>query len=136
MVEPIADLIGRYLLAAAEYAAQWEGRLVPAGTVGVRRANRAADDLRKTAQEIACAGESAIRTFGRLLDEPRNRVRIWAAYHVLDLMTAPPDVVTKAFAVLEDVASGDDLEAMGARSRLPELRLAFGLDPTSGETKT
>lgn len=97
------ELIRGYLLAAAEH---WEpqGRLERPGLVA--RANRSADEMRRLATEIATAGAAAVRDFSRLLDDGRNGVQEWAAFHILELMDAPSDVVDQAFEVLETRAKG------------------------------
>jgi hypothetical protein len=117
------ELIRRYLLAAAEHW-QEQGRLESRDAV--TRANRAADDMRRLADEIARADTAAVRAFGQLLDEPRNGVQTWAAFHVLELMNAPPDVVDHAFEVLETLAEGDGVDALATRMRLKALWSQFG----------
>ena len=117
-------LIGRYLLATAEHF----GSRVEAGErrAVVHAGNRAADELRRLAVEIGTNEPVAVRAFGRLLDEPRNEVNAWAAFHLLEVMTAPVDLVDRAFGVLESIAHGDGPTALGTRMRLKELRAQFG----------
>jgi hypothetical protein len=119
----IDDLLGRYLLAAAEHA-----QLVSSGggQPRTRAVNRAADELRRLASIIGSGGPDSIRSFSSLLDETRNDVRIWAAFHALEVMQSPPDVVDRAFCVLEERANGDGVNALGTRMRLNELRAQFG----------
>jgi hypothetical protein len=119
----IDDLLGRYLLVAAEHAQL----LSSGGGQQVTHAvNRAADELRRLASVIGSGGPDSIRSFSSLLDETRNDVRIWAAFHVLEVMPSPPDVVDRAFGVLEERANGDSVNALGTRWRLNELRGQFG----------
>jgi hypothetical protein len=118
------ELINRYLLAAAEH---WESfKAHGLDRSAVRRGNQAADDMRRLATEIGAAGSAAMQAFGRLLDEPRNGVQGWAAFHVLEVMQAPADLVDRALRVLEMIASSDGLHALGTRSRLKELRSQYG----------
>jgi hypothetical protein len=117
------ELIRTYLLAAAEHW-QAQGELEKPGVVN--RANRAADEMRRIATEIATAGAAAVRDFSRLLDESRNGVQGWAAIHILELMDAPSDVVDQAFEVLDRIANGTGVAALGTRMRLKELRSKFG----------
>jgi hypothetical protein len=120
----IDQLINRYLLAAAEWSeAQerlgWEQS-------AVELSNRAADEMRHLATEVGAAGAPAVRTFSQLLDEARNGVQSWAAFHVLEVMKPPPDIVERAFAVLESLAPGEGITAVGTRMRLHELRAQYG----------
>ena len=117
------ELIRTYLLAAAEHW-QAQGELGQPG-VGAR-ANRAADEMRRLATEIAKEGAAAVQDFSRLLDDARNGVQEWAAFHILELMDAPPGVVDRAFEVLETRATGEGVNALGIRMRLKELRSQFG----------
>jgi hypothetical protein len=120
----INELINRYLLAAAEWS-EAQKRLGRAQSA-VKLGNRAADEMRHLATEVGVAGSSAVRTFSQLLDEPRNGVQSWAAFHVLEVMQPPPDVVERAFAVLESLARGEGITAVGTRIRLHELRAQYG----------
>jgi hypothetical protein len=117
------DLIGAYRLAAAEHS-QAQSRLERPGVVA--QANRAADNMRRLATEIATAGSAAVRDFSRLLEDGQSGVQEWAAFHVLELMDAPSDVVDRAFEVLETRAKGEGVSALGIRMRLKELRSQFG----------
>jgi hypothetical protein len=117
------ELIRRYLLAAADH---WQEQYRLESRDAVSRANRAADDMRRLAGEIARADLAAVRAFSQLLDEPRNGVQIWAAFHILELMDAPPDVVDHAFEVLQTCANGNGADALGTRMRLKALRAQFG----------
>jgi len=119
----IADLLGRDLLAAAEHA-----QLVSSGggQPGTRAVNRAADELRRLASIIGSGGPNSIRSFSALLDETRNESVFWAAFHALEVMQSPPDVVDRAFRVLEERANSDSMNAVGTRMRLKELRAQFG----------
>ena len=119
----IDDLIGQYLLAAAEH---WSAQAHLGSRSALRRGNNAADELRRLATEIGSGGPEAIRAFCRLLDDPRDGVCGWAAFHTLEVMNAPPDVVDRAFEVLSVIAKGDGMTALGTRMRLQELRLQFG----------
>jgi len=119
----VDDLIGQYLLAAAEH---WAAQADLGFRSALRRGNKAADELRRLATEIGSCGPEAIRSFSRLLDDPRNGVSGWAAFHSLEVMNAPPDVVDHAFEVLNAIAKGDGLTALGTRMRLQELRIQFG----------
>jgi hypothetical protein len=65
--------------------------------------------MRRLASEIATGGSAAVRDFSRLLDDPRNGVQGWAAFHILGLMEAPSDVVDHAFDVLETRAKAKAL---------------------------
>ena len=123
------DLIGRYLIAAAEHA---EAQRQLGEQSALARGNRAADELRRLAVEIGARGAASVATFTKLLDEDRNGVSAWAAFHVLEVMTAPRDTVNRAFDVIERVAAGQGVESIGARVRLRELRRQFGW-PDSGE---
>jgi hypothetical protein len=119
----IDELIDRYLLAAAEH---WQSlKALGHDASAVRRGNQAADDMRRIATDVGAAGATTMQAFGRLLDEPRNGVRAWAAFHVLEVMQAPPDLVDMAFDVLENIARGDGVQALGTRIRLRELRAQF-----------
>jgi hypothetical protein len=82
--------------------------------------------MRRLATEIATGDAAAVRDFSRLLDDARNGVQSWAAFHILELMDAPPDVVDRAFEVLETRAKGEGINALGIRMRLKELRSQFG----------
>jgi hypothetical protein len=82
--------------------------------------------MRRLAIEIATADAAAVRDFSRLLDDTRNGVQEWAAFHILELMDAPSDVVDRAFEVLETRAKGDGVKALGIRMRPKELRSQFG----------
>ena len=116
------ELIGLYLLAAAE---NYEARKDYSRSA-VKRGNRAADELRRLATDIGRRNEADVRAFSRLLDDPRNGVDKWAAFHLLEVMTAPLDVVDRAFVIIERLAASDDLDAIGTRVRLKELRTQFG----------
>jgi hypothetical protein len=67
-----------------------------------------------------------------LLDGPRHPASGWAAFHVLEVMSAPQDVIDRAFVVIEAIAASDSLSAIGVRMRLKELRREFGKDPDQG----
>jgi len=88
--------------------------------------NRAADELRRLASIIGSGGPNSIRSFSALLDETRNESVFWAAFHALEVMQSPPDVVDRAFRVLEERANSDSMNAVGTRMRLKELRAQFG----------
>jgi len=121
-----AELIRQYLLTAAEhYVSARQLDLTGNRAVG-RATNRYADQLRQIASTIGRKGPDAISAFGALLDEPRNKVQNWAAFHILEVMDAPSGLVDRAFAVLEDFATGKGVEAYGTRLRLRELREQFG----------
>ena len=70
-------------------------------------------------------GGAAIESFAGLLGERRHSIRNWAAFHILELMNAPTGVVDRAFAVLEELASGDGVEAFGTKISLNELRRRY-----------
>lgn len=82
--------------------------------------------MRRLATEIGTAGPVASRRFSRLLDEPRNGVRGWEAFHLLEVMQAPSEIVDRAFGVLETIAGGDGVNALGTRLRLKDLRAQDG----------
>jgi hypothetical protein len=88
--------------------------------------NRAADELRRLASTIGSGGPDSIRSFSVLFDDTRNDVWIWAAFHALEVMQSPPDIVDRAFSILEERATGDSINALGTRIRLKELRAQFG----------
>ena len=111
------ELIEQYRNHAAVHAA-----IDFADRGSVRRGNRAAGALRDIATRIGTMGQDAMERFGLLLGEPRDDVRYWAAFHILEVMPAPPALVDRAFAVLEERARGDGVEALGTRMRLRELR--------------
>lgn len=117
------ELIGRYLLAAAEH---WGAQTHLGKRSALVRGNQAADELRRLATEIGARGSTDIHEFSCLLDDSRNGVNGWAAFHILEVMTAPPDVIDRAFETLERIALGDDMNALGTRMRLKELRSQFG----------
>ena len=121
------ELIGRYLLAAAEH---WEAQRHLGERSALRHGNRAADELRRIAVEIGSYGSTGVHALSRLLDDPRNGVDQWAAVHVLEVMTTPSDVIDRAFDALERIALGDDANAIGTRMRLKELRAQFGRPAT------
>jgi hypothetical protein len=73
--------------------------------------------MRRLATEIGRAGSAAVQEFSRLLDDSRNGVQGWAAFHILELMDAPSDVVDRAFEVLERLAKGTGMHALGTRTR-------------------
>ena len=126
------DLIGRYLLAAAEYA-DAQSRLDVESEL--ERCNRAADELRRIATVIGKRDTASIRAFSRLLDDSRNGVSGWAAFHVLEVMTAPQDIVDRAFETLDRIAAGEGVMALGTRMRVQELRRQFRRT-TSHEPRT
>lgn len=113
----VVELIEQYRKNAAVHAA-----IDFADRASVRRGNRAAGSLRAIATQIGTMGQDAMERFGLLLDEPRDNVRYWAASHILEVMPAPPALVDRAFAVLEERARGDGVDALGTRMRLQELR--------------
>ncbi|HVL69459.1 MAG TPA: hypothetical protein VM364_19530 [Vicinamibacterales bacterium] len=116
------ELIGQYLLAAAEH---WAAQREVTKRSALVRGNRAADELRRLATMIGQGGSEYIRAFSALLDESRNGVNGWAGFHILEVMDAPPDVVDRAFETLEGIARGDGMNALGTRMRLKELRARF-----------
>ena len=126
----VPDKLDSYRGAAAEYE-RWRfdptNRDARSSREATRRGNRAADELRRLAAEIGTGGPDAVRAFGALLDESEDGVRYWAAFHLLEVMPAPLDLVDRAFALLEQRAQGDDLDAFGTRCRLEELRAEYGL---------
>jgi hypothetical protein len=113
------ELIEQYRNNAAVHAA-----IDFADDASVRRGNRAASSLRAIATQIGTMGQDAMERFGLLLDEPRDDIHYWAAFHlhILEVMPAPPALVNRAFALLEERARGDGAEALGTRMRLRELR--------------
>jgi len=125
------DLVGQYLLAAAEH---WNAQAHLGSRSALRRGNQAADDLRRIATQVGTLGVDAIRRFAELLDDQRNGVAGWTAFHLLEVMSAPPDAVDRAFQVLESIATGDGLTALGTRMRLRELRMQFGRAPSADES--
>jgi hypothetical protein len=129
-VQDVDDCIGAYLLAAAEH---WEA-VAQLGTVpsAVKRVNRAADEMRRVATDIGSRGPDAIRAFSRLLDEPRNDVQIWVAFHILEVMEAPLDVVDRAFQVLEKLSCDEGVVALGTKWRLNELRRLYERSTENG----
>jgi hypothetical protein len=118
-------LIRRYQLAAVEHYLSAREVESSGRRAAVRVTNRHADELREIAATIGRMGSAAIESFAALLDERRHAVRNWAAFHILEVMNAPPDVVERAFAVLQEVASGDSINALGTRIRLDELRRRY-----------
>jgi hypothetical protein len=88
----------------------------------VHRGNRAAGSMRETAARIGAMGQDAMERFGLLLDEPQDDVRYWAAFHILEVMPAPPALVDRAFALLEERAREEGVDALGTDMRLRELR--------------
>ena len=124
----IDDLRGQYLMAAAEYARAWAGSS-GRGEQVTQGANRAADELRHIASTIGQGGPAYVRAFSSLFEEHRNDVRIWAAFHALEVMQSPSDMVDRAFDILEERAKGDSLNALGTRMRLKELYAQFGREP-------
>jgi hypothetical protein len=125
------ELVGQYRLAAAEY---WNAQAHLGSRSALRRGNQAADDLRRIATQIGTLGVDAVRLFAELLDDQRNGVAGWTAFHLLEVMSAPPDVVDRAFRVLESIATGDGLTALGTRMRLRDLRTQFGRAPSTDES--
>ncbi len=133
--EPTERLIASYLLAAAEWWEAETDRNRSGGRAAVKRGNRAADEMRRLATEIGLAGPSSILAFSRLFAEPRNGIQSWAAFHALEVMPSPSEVVDQAFTVLEDLAEGGGMQAFGIRMRLNELRTLFsrsGPKPAAG----
>ena len=120
----IDELIGRYLLAAAEH---YEAQENLGNRSALKRGNSAADELRRLATEVGGRGCEDIEQFSRLLCDSRNRVNAWAAFHILEVMQPPPEVVDRAFNTLEEIARGDDINAVGTRMRLAQLRKQYGL---------
>ena len=125
------DLIRRYLLAAADHA---ESQRQLGDRSALTRGNQAADELRRIASDIGARGPSSVVAFSRLLEEDRNGVSGWAAFHVLEVMTAPPEVVNRAFAIIERIAGGRSAASVGARVRLRELRQQFGRSDSDNPT--
>ena len=119
----IDELIGRYLLAAAEH---WEAKkYLGENRAVLRRCNGAADELRRLAKEIGRCDSADVRQFSRLLGDSRNGVNGWAAIHLIEVIQAPPDVVERAFETIEEISKGDDMDAVILRMRLPELRRQY-----------
>jgi hypothetical protein len=85
--------------------------------------------------EIGAGGTDAVRAFGALLSERQDNVCYWTAFHLLELMPAPPELVSEAFDLLEVRARGDDLDALGTRMRLTELRAMYGREAGHGSQK-
>ncbi len=125
----VPDNLDSYRRAAAEYE-RWRFDLTNHYALSLReatrRGNRAADELRRLATEIGADGPDAVRAFGGLLDESQDGIRYWAAFHLLEVMPAPLDLVDRAFDLLEQRAQGDDLDAFGTRCRLEELHAEYG----------
>jgi hypothetical protein len=119
----IDELIARYLLAAAEH---YEAQKHLGNRSALKRGNSAADELRRLATEVGGRSSEDIEQFSRLLCESRNSVNAWAAFHVLEVMQPPPEVVDRAFKALEEIAKGEDLNAVGTRMRLTQLRKQYG----------
>ena len=90
------------------------------------RGNEAADEPRRLAVAIGARGAASVAAFSRLLDEDRNGVSAWAAFHVLEVMAASSDVAIRAFEIIERISGGQGVESIGARMRLQELRRQFG----------
>ena len=92
----------------------------------VQAGNEAAIQMRKIAGRIGSKGEQAIEEFARFLEEPANDLCLWAAFHLLEVMTAPTELVDRAFEVLEQQSLEDDVAAFATRTRLRELRKLYG----------
>ena len=48
----------------------------------------------------------SVAAFSRLLDEDRNGVSAWAAFHVVEVMATSSDVAIRAFEIIERIAGG------------------------------
>ena len=88
--------------------------------------NRAADELRRLALRLVRTDPTPSAPSEALLDESQDGIRYWAAFHLLEVMPAPLDLVDRAFDLLEQRAQGDNLDAFGTRCRLEELHAEYG----------
>jgi hypothetical protein len=112
-----ADLLERYQQNVAVHST-----FTPGDRKSLARTNAAADELRAIASAVGSLGVAAIEAFGGLLDHLDANIRLWAAFHSLEVMDAPDHMVRRAFAELEAHSGGESVSAFGTRLRLNELR--------------
>jgi hypothetical protein len=88
-----------------------------------RRIGCELDSLRDTARMFRGKGEPDIRAFARFLDDSDDGVCYLAAIHLLELGSAPDDLVDKAFLLLENRPLS---EARGTQVALKRLQTEYG----------
>jgi len=79
----------------------------------VRRHNAAADRLRALVADAYVAGPEKVAELIPLLDEPPSDR--WLAFQLLELGEPPPDCTERCIRVIQQIATGQDAGAMGAR---------------------
>ncbi|MEI2339073.1 hypothetical protein FA002_14415 [Priestia megaterium] len=88
----------------------------------VKKGNRAAEDMKKIAQLIHLYYPGMLFEFATLLTNPTYRIDLWAAHHVLEIMSYSPMLEDNALSVIERYADENDFTALGNRMWLDQWR--------------
>ena len=126
MNESVEQVLARYRECAALHASIDYG-----SRATVERANRAVDTMRELASNLGRSGPAAVTAFARLLEEREARIDVWAAHHLLELMTVGPKIETRALAIIEREVAGDSVAAVGNRVWLERWRAQRGCSTSS-----
>jgi hypothetical protein len=79
----------------------------------VRRANNAADKMFKICLQLSQLGEQGLFAFATLLDEPKNKIQLWAAHHILELMQYTSALEYRALEIIREFSRGKGADAYG-----------------------
>ena len=86
----------------------------------VRQHNRAADKMNKLFRAAVVKGPDGVSSLVPLLDEPECAK--WLAIQFLGEPILEPNVKEKCLRIVEAIASGDDIDALGARHWLKDWK--------------
>jgi hypothetical protein len=101
----------------------------------VRRANNAVDEMFKICLEINQLGEQGLLAFATLLDEPKNKIQLWAAHHILEQMRYTPSLECRALEIIREFSKGKGADAYGNKIWLENWESNQKKRKTSSENK-
>ena len=124
MSDEIKKLLARYKEFARTHANTDYG-----DSRSVKRANNAADKMLLIALEASRTGEESLAAFAELLDEPADKIQLWAAHHILERMNPNKPLAQHALSVIQDYSTRDDLGAYGEKMWLSDWKSKQNKNP-------
>ena len=81
----------------------------------VRRSNKAANKMIKISKRISEEYPSRIYNFAELLTVTDYKIDAWAAHHILENMSYPPELESAALDIIIKYSKEDSVEGLGNR---------------------
>ena len=110
MTDELKKLLKRY-----EELAQIHASIDYGDSRSIKQANDAVDEMISISRKASLMGEGALGAFTILLDVSANKVRLWAAHHILEHMDFSKSLEQRALGIIREYAKGESANALGER---------------------